>query len=397
MTRTHLPTIAFPIFALSCAAALPAQSYVDLLDSRNAVHPYASVLEIEAGAIGTLAEDSDAAALDIGLDDDISWDGHVYYRNESKGATGNTWQAYGGRDGLFASYTDGKLIGDETLTRFEVHARPWQFYRDGFYEGGDLQKNGFYDGEDYEGYVGFGREAQQGLFIEMGPFYKTLDFKRSKLTGDPSVFTIPDGYDAYGGRLYVEQNTIQLDRRRGTPRDGYSLTLIGEREWNDSRGEFGRTSLFTTELPSAVWRLRGRFEWYIPASDSTAWEVFANGGWQDEKDRVQNSEAQRPLGHQWADAQLRLRMSLGQSLTLTPFFNGQYSRVLNEDGGSSSRDFFIGGGAEVWYHFGETVSMHGFYSYLDNDNRPSILIDEDVHGEHMFYLGFVVRFGTSRR
>jgi hypothetical protein len=392
-----LTTFGLACIAAAAASSAPAQSFSDFVDSRNSVQPYASVLQIEAGAIGSLAEDGDAAALAVGLDDEISWDARVHYRNEGAGSGANTWEAYAGRDGLFASYTDGKLVGDETLTRFEVRARPWQFYRDGYYEDGDLRKNGFYDGEDYEGYVGFGREAQQGLYIELGPFYKTLDFERSELTGDPSVFTIPEGYEAYGGRLYVEQNTVQFDRRRGLARDGYLLTLIGEREWNDSEGAFGRTSLFTTELPSAVWRLRGRVEWYIPSSDAVAWEVFLHGGWHDEQDRVQNAEAQRPLGHHWADAQLRLRMSIGQSMTLTPFVHGQYSKLLEEDGLSSSTDFFFGGGAEAWFHFDQVFSLHGWYSYIDNDNRPSVRIDEDVHGEHMFYLGFVARFGATRR
>ncbi len=376
------------------AAAVPAQSMVDLTDVRNVVRPYASVLEIEGGAVATRTTGSDAKTRGIGLDDAISWDGHVYYRDDSVSSRRGTLEAYAGRDGIFAAFTDGKIVGDDTVTRFEFRGRPWQFYRDGSYERGKFLPNGLYEGSDYEGYVGFGREAQQGLYVELGPYYKQLNFRRSDLT--LPTFTIPEDYAAYGGRLYLEQNTVQMDRRRGMPRDGFALTLIGEREWNDSRGVIG-TAIFSTELPSAVWRARGRLEWYVPSSDDATWEIFATGGWSDEKDRVQNFEGQRPLGNQYADAQLRLRLNLGSSMTLTPFVSGQYSNTLNQFGSSSTREFFLGGGLETYIHFSDSISMHAFYSYLDNDNRPSIRIDEDVHGQNLFYLGFVVRFGASRR
>lgn len=375
------------------ATVASAQSMLDLVESRNVPRAYASVFEVEAGAIGAKANGSDAEAKGIGLDDDISWDGHLYYRDEAVSSRRGTLEAYAGRDGLFAGFTDGKIVGDDTLTRFEFRGRPWQFYRDGFYDDGKFRPNGLYEGSDYEGYIGFGREAQQGLYVELGPFYRQLSFRRSDLT--PTTFTIPEDYAAYGARLYLEQSTMQLDRRRGMPRDGYVLTLVGEREWNDSSGLIG-TGIFSTELPSAVWRARGRLEWYIPSSDDATWEIFANGGWSDEKDRVQNFEGQRPLGSQYADVHLRLRLHLGQSMTVTPFGIGQYSNVLEEDGNSSQRELFWGGGLETYIHFSESISLHGFYSYVDNENRPSIRIDQDLHGEHLFYLGFVVRFGATR-
>jgi len=375
-------------------ARIAAQSFVELTDARNTTNPFSSVLMLEAGAIGVAASPD---ATTRGLDDEIGLDGRAYFRDEAFGSRRGTLEAYAGRDGIFAGYTDGKLVGDATLTRFEVHAQPWQFYRDGFYTNDELRPNGFYDGSSYEGYVGFGRD-QNGLYIEFGPYYKALQFARSRLTDDISnpTFVIPEDYNAYGGRMYLEQNTVQMDRRRGMPRDGYALTIIGEREWNDSRGAFG-TAVFNTELPSAVWRVRGRLEWYIPASDSAIWEVYAHGGWQDELDRVENTQGQRPLGNQWADAQVRLRLHLGRSMTVTPFFEGQYSHVANEFGTSATSDFFIGGGLESYFHFSETLSMHAWYSYLDNENRPSIEIDNDVHGQQMFYLGMVLNFAVKRR
>ena len=48
-------------------------------------------------------------------------------------------------------------------------------------------------------------------------------------------------------------------------------------------------------------------------------------------------------------------------------------------------------------HFSQSLSMHVIYSYLSNDSRPSVTINEDIHGQHMFFAGFVMRFGGSRR
>lgn len=401
MSQTSTARLLAAAFAGIAGAPLAAQSYYDMIDKRNGVHPFASVFQLEAGAIGTRAINNDPSSDPNdpnvrGLDDAISWDGKAYFRDESFGSRRGTLEAYAGRDGLFAGYQDGKILGDDTVTRFEFRGRPWQFYRDGYYDRGKFRKNGSFDGSDYEGYIGFGREAQPGLFVELGPYFRMLDFRTSRLTPDVSLFTVPDGYNAYGGRLYVEQSTAQVDRRRGTVRDGYTLSLTGEREWNDSSGSFGAEA-FKTELPSAVWRVRGRLEWYIPAADSVCWEVFAAGGWHDPKDRLQNIESQRPLGHMWGDVQLRLRFHLGDSMTLTPYVHGQYSRLRTLDGFSATSDYFLGGGVESYLHFSDSISLHGWYSYLGNDNTPSIRIDRDVHGQHMFYLGMVLRLGSSRR
>lgn len=385
------PSLSRFLFAGLAAGPLLGQSFTDLTEARNAPQTWANVFQIELGAIGAWSDDN---VRERGLGDEVSWDARLYYRDESVGSRRGTLEAYAGRDGLFAGYSDGKIIGDDTVTRFEFRGRPWVFYRDAFYDEDDLVPNGYYDGSDYEGYIGFGKEAQQGLYFELGPFYRKLDFARSDLT--PLTFAIPEDFNAYGARLYLEQTTAQIDRRRGLPKDGYTFTVCGEREWNDSDGSFG-TAGFATTLPSAVWRARGRLDWYIQSSDTTCWEVFAQGGWHDEKDRLQNTEGQRPLGNQWADAQLRLRVHLGTSITVTPYFHAQYSRLLDEDGFDSQKDFFFGGGVEGWIHFSDDLSLHSWYSYLDNDNRPSVRIDEDVHGEHMAFVGMVLRIGASRR
>ena len=385
---------ALPVSLLAAAAALDAQSYVDLIDSRNNAQPYRQIFQAELGAIGTQPQGSDPQNDARGLDNAISWDTKLYYRDEQFSSRRGTIEAYAGRDGIYAGFADGNLIGDDTVTRFEFHARPWQFYRDGFYRGDTLVPNGFFEGSDYEGYIGFGRGSSDGLYIEFGPYYKRLQFNASELTFD--TFRVPEGYAAYGGRLYLEQRNVQMDRRRGIAREGFVATLIGEREWNNSRTPFGDDA-FLTELPSAVFRARGRLEWYIPASESVTWEVFVHGGIQDPLDRLQNFEGQRPLGNQWGDGQVRLRSFLSDSFIVTPFAAVQYSNVKGQFGSGSTKEFFFGGGLEAWLHFSEAVSLHGWYSFLNNENRPSIRVDKDVHGESMFYLGMVLRIGGARR
>lgn len=390
MTR-NLPLLAAVV---ACGATATAQSFQQLVDSRNSANPYSSVFQIEAGAIGVQAQGRDANNELRGLEDTISWDGNVYYRDDEFGSRRGTLEAYAGRDGIFASFQDGKLIGDDTVTRFEFRARPWMFYRDGYYEADELRQNGFFEGSEYEGYIGFGREAQDGLYIELGPYYRQHDFERSDLTF--SNYTLPEAYAAYGLRMYLEQRAVQMDRRRGLPQQGFVLTLVGEREWNDSSAPFGQIGFTNTRLPNSAWRARGRLEWYIPASDAATWEVFVNGGIHDEKDRLQSIQGQRPLGNQWADGQLRLRFNIGQSMTLTPFANVQYSRTSKQDGGAT-KDFFLGGGVETYVHFSESLSLHAWYSFVENENRPSVSIEEDLRGEHMWFVGMVLRLGASRR
>lgn len=376
------------------AAPLLAQTYTTMTETRQGATPYKSVLQVEGGAIGTQADPRDEV---VGLDDDISWDGRVYWRNGSVGRRRSTIEAYAGRDGLAGSWQDGKLIGDETVTRVEVRARPWMFYRDGFYDGSDrLRANGFYEGSDYEAYLGFGKDLQPGLYLEFGPYYRSLDFDaRTYTPATVDTFRTPDDHNAYGGRLYIEQATVEYDRRRLMPRQGFVLSLLGEREWNDSDREFG-TDVYATSLASAYWRMRGRLAWYVPATDDLCWEIFGMGGWQDDKDRLQNTEGQRPLGSQWGDAQIRLRIHVGNAFSIAPFVQAQYSRTLAEDGFDTDKNFFFGGGVESWLHFGEAASLRASWSYLDNDNRPSIRIDRDVHGQHMFYVGMVLRLGATR-
>jgi hypothetical protein len=372
--------------------AVPAvgQSFLEVTEVRRPVRPYLSLFQVEAGVIGTVAGTEVPA---VGLEDGFGWDGHVYYHDDNLVDRRGSFTGYAGRDGLCASLADGDLVGDQTTSRLEIRARPWQFYRDGFYRGSAFVPNGIYTSEDYEGYLAFGRELAPGLYGELGGYYRDYSFEATDLTPG---FQIPADYAAYGARLHLEQNTTELDRRRGLPRAGGLAALVVEQEWNDSEGEFGVAG-FTSELPSQVWRARGRYDFYAPASEDTVWEFSLRGAWSDRTDRVQNFEAQRPLGHQWADGALRLRIHFGDAWIVTPFVQGQWSRVAGESGGSSSNEFFFGGGVESWLHLNDAFSLHGWYSFLDNESRPSIETGDDVHGEHMFYLGVVMRFGSQRR
>jgi hypothetical protein len=375
--------------AVVVAGLLHAQSFDDLTTVRNPKLAWSQVFQVKAGVLGAIAGTEDEAA---GLQDDIGWDGHVWYHADG-GGQGGDLDAYAGRDGLYFGMKNGN-DPNATATKLELKARMWPFYREGAYRGDAFVPIGLYEGRDYEAYLGFGREVQSGLFVELGPFYRRQSFDRNKLT-DPG-YTIPDDFNAYGGRLFLEQSTVQFDRRSGLATDGFVATVIGEREWNDSDTEFGSAGL-ETELPSAVWRARARLEWYIAQSDETCWEVFGNASYTDVQDRVYNYDAQRPQGHLWADAQLRFRMRASDSITVTPFAHVQYQQLREEDGAGSDKKAFFGGGIDAWLHVADNISFNAWYSFLDNESRPSVSISEDAHGEHMFFVGVVFQFGAKRR
>ncbi len=358
---------------------------------RNPRLPWSQLLQAKAGVMGSIADSADPAA---GLDDELAVDGSIYYLDDAGGGGGSQFQAYAGRDGVVGSFRDGRIQGGETATRLQIAGRIWPFWREGFYRGDEFVPVGRYEGSDYEVYLGAGREAAQDLFVEMGPFYKRYSFERSDAT-DPT-YTVPEDFAAYGARVFLEHNTVQLDRRTRMPREGFILTALFEREWNDSNGEFG-SAAYQSSLASAYWRGRARMEWYLPEGAESAWEIFAAAGYTDETDRIANYEAQRPQGNLWVDGQLRYRLPIGTSFTISPWFQGQYVKILDESGQSTDEKFFYGFGLEAWMHLSQTVSMNAWYSWLNNESRPSVSVTEDIHGECMFYAGAVVRFGGAAR
>ncbi len=368
-----------------------AQSFDDLATYRNPRLPYRQLLQIESGVMGSMAKEKDPIA---GLDDEIAFDGSVLYHDEAIAGKDGGLDLYAGRDGLLLGFRDGDARGNDTVSRLQITSRIWPFYREGFYRDGSFVPTGQYEGTDYEAYLGFGREAAQDLFVETGPYYRRNEFNENDQTAP--TYTVPNDYAAYGMRIYLEHNTVQVDRRTGMARDGFILTVLIEREWNNSDTEFG-TTVWTSPLPSSVFRGRGRMEWYLPSGTDSAFEIFATGAMAHESDRIVNYDATRPQGNMYGDVQVRYRLPLGDWLSLAPFGHLQYVQAVAENGSDGGDEFFFGGGAEAYVHLGENVSLNAWYSYLDNESRPSVSIQQDIHGEHMFYAGMIVRLGGTRR
>jgi hypothetical protein len=384
MVRTHAGLLA----ALTTSTGLLAQSYDEMNIVRNRVYASDKMFEIKAGMIGEVPSTTDRT---VGLENELGWDGHLYYRGDSlTGHTGKT-EVYAGRDGAILSTRDGNLVGGENTSRLELKARYFPFYREGFYRGHDFVPVGQYEGKDYEVYLGFGKPASEDVMLELGGFWRRNNFSRN---ADTAVnYVIPDNYNAYGVRLYGEQTTLQMDRTRGVPHDGFQATVMVEHEWNDSSRLFGVSGGFQSELPTAVWRGKGHLEWYIPGTDTITWVVYADGQWTDQTDRVINYDAQHPQGNLWADGELRMRWFISDSFVLTPFFQGQFTRILDETGVHDNQKFFAGGGFEMDLLISRAITMNFWYSYLDNESRPPVSTSNDHHGENMFFAGVIMHFG----
>jgi hypothetical protein len=169
------------------------------------------------------------------------------------------------------------------------------------------------------------------------------------------------------------------------------MTLMVERELNDSDGTFG-TPIYMSGLPSAVWRLLGHLEWFHPESDLGVWSFRLDGAWLDENDRVYAAYAQKPIGFLWGDAEIGFRFQFGD-FRVTPFVEGQYIKALEENGVSSNSEVFYGGGARLAFDLSENVSLYADYSYLTNPSRPPVSLQEDTWGEQALFAGVEVMFG----
>lgn len=376
--------------ALSCPM-LHGQTYDELSIFRNRPLPWADALQIKGGAIASIAPEENEFNGNV---DEIGWDGHVFY-HQSKRGTDNAIEAYAGRDGAIASYRNADLLGNQNILRVEGGMRYFPFWREGFYDEDDrFTRTGSYEGSDFDGYVGIGRRLDKDFLIEFGPYVHGYDFEE---TGSTPEFVVPDSFSAYGGRIFFEHNTAEFARTAILPSRGFVATVLVEREWNDSQGEFGTLS-YQSELPEAVWRGRGKLHWYVPAGSSSVWEILLDASFADETDRIVIYDAQEPVpGQTWGDGQLRLRFDAGSSFSIAPFVQLQYTQVLQEDGQGSDKLFFFGGGAEAWLNFSENLSLNAWYSYLNNESRPPVSVSQDVYGEHMFFVGMVLRFTGVRR
>ena len=303
MTLRHLP-LALLVTGLGLCEQAIAQSYSDLTLVRDRSYRFPTVFQVRAGLIGTIPEDTDVAA---GLDEEFGLDGHIFWRVEGIGER-TDMVAYGGRDGAYISLTDTEVVGSNTRSRLEFATRYYGFQREGFYRGDSFVPTGRYESDDYLIRLGFAKEADQGISIEIAPFYKNYSFSRSDQTS--GAYVIPEDYNAYGARLTVEHDTLQFDRSNHRPIQGFLFTLAVEREENDSDELFGIAGTFESRLPSGVWRGQAHLEWFFPSTQSSVWEIEVDGRLSDEADRVANYDAYSPPGHLTVDAELRYRLSL---------------------------------------------------------------------------------------
>ncbi|MEM7199599.1 MAG: hypothetical protein AAF628_04995 [Planctomycetota bacterium] len=379
------------VVLVAVAAPLGAQTYADLTTVRGRPSAWGQVLQVRAGVLGSLAGEEDPA---IGLDDEIGWDGHVYYRQQRFADRQATLDAYAGRDGAYLGVSEGELVGQDTQSRLELTVRYFPFYREGFYRDGDFVPTGRYEGLDYGAQLTFARELSEGLRMEFGPFFRRMTFDRNEDT--PVNYVTPDDFSAYGVRAFLEHGTLVLDRVTGRPRDGFVLTLVGEREQNDASRRFGTVGIFETDLPSGLWRGRGHLEWYYQQSSLATWGLRVDGQISDEKDRVYNYDAQKPQGHLWVDGQLGLRLDFGQALAVEPFAQLQFLRIVDEAGLGTDQETFFGGGVNARFDFGDGLSLVGEYSFLENESRPPVSVTDDTFGEHRFFFGLEVRFAGQR-
>ena len=382
--------IASFVGAILCAVS-SAQTFRDLTTYRNKPSQFAEVFQVRAGVLGGVVGDKNPAA---GLNDKIGWDGHIYYRNDRFAEREALLEAYAGRDGAVINLIEGALAADGQ-SRLELTSRYFQFFREGFYRDGDFIATGRYEGSDYGVGLYVGREIAPELRIEFGGFYRRNEFDRNETTA--ANFEIPDNYNAYGGRVFLEQSTLQLNRLTGRPADGFIMTVVGEREQNDSDSRWGVDGVWETRLPDGLWRARAQLEYYLPASESSAWAIKVKASISDRDDRVNNYDAYQPLGDLWVEGRVGYQIEWGPEFVITPYALGQYLRVPKENGLTSDAEFFFGGGVDMALDFGDSLGLVAEYSYLSNESRAPISTSEDTFGEHQFFAGFQARFGSRRR
>ena len=386
MRRTTVASLSLAL-PLALTAAVPGQTYRELTFVRARPQAAPNLLEVEAGGAWGFPEDKDPS---IGLDDKVGFDGHVYYKHEKIGGRDTNLDAYFGRDGFYLGTVNQQIAGQGNLTRLELAGRLWPFYREGFYRGSDFIPTGRYEGRNYSASLSVGRQLQPGVQLEFGGFYRRNQLSRNRDTA--ASYTQPEDYDAYGGQAWFEQGTLAYSQRHSRPEGGYIMTLGVEREWNDSNGTIGVAGGWQSTLPSAIWRGRGRLEWYTTGESGTV-VLKLDGSLSDSEDRVYNYDAQKPIGHTYVDLDLGFRFDFGESLFLTPAFKGEWVRILDEFGTSTKSKTFIGFGLRAELDLSNAATVIADYSYLGNESRPPVSISEDTFGEHQLFASLRLRFG----
>ena len=368
-------------------------SYRDFTLVRNREQPFKSLLQVRAGYRGV---DAEGENLNTGLKDDAAFDGYLLYHSKDV-AEGEdlALDFYSGLDGSYLGLKNQLFPGrGDAQSRLEIFGRPKAFYREGYYSGGKYLTTGQYEGQDYGTRISTASALDTGMFLDIGLFYRRNEFSRNNQTSPD--FTIPDEFDTYGLDFILEQNTVLLSRDLGLPESGFLMTLLVQYEENGSNRVFGTTS-YASSLPGTLWRGDLHSEFYVPASQSTVWEVIVDGGYYDSSDRVASYHAEHVQGYIWADGTLGLRMNAGDSFVIKPFAQGQFSKILELDGVGSDQEVFWGGGIETSLVFTESMALVMSYSYVDNPSRGHASLDKDLYGEHQFFFGLDVSFGSGYR
>ena len=138
---------------------------------RNREQPERSLLQVRLGLNGGIAEDEDKVN---GNEDAYMAGGFIYYHQV--GVTAKRWvtDAYFGRDGIYLGIKDDVFPGKPEQSRLEIFGRPFSFYRDGYFDDGDFVSTGRYEAKDWGVRLSYGKELDNKLRTEIGPFFQTL-------------------------------------------------------------------------------------------------------------------------------------------------------------------------------------------------------------------------------
>ena len=393
MATTNSQFVLGPLFALlAFAGTAGAQSYRDFLLVRNRPQPHRSLFQVRAGYKAGIAESENQTT---GLVDDDTLDGFVLWHTKNLFEKSNyAMDFYAGLDGIYLGLKDDFFAGKNSQSRIELFGRPKAFYREGYYVNDDYLTTGQYEGQDYGVKLGFAQQLDQGMLFEIGGFFRENKFETNGQTRND--FIIPDDHNEYGVSVVLEQNTLVLDRQLGIPRGGMLFTVAVENARNSSSSTMGFTSGYTSSLPSGFWRGDGHLEFYYPNGKSGVWEIQIDGGYYATDDRVRSYHAEHVQGHQWGDATLGYRFG-STSFILKPYAQLQYSKILQLTGVTSDKEFFYGGGLDISWIFNQNMALVGNYSYVNNPSRPWVALDNDNYGQHQFFIGMDVSFGSGYR
>ena len=375
------------------ATPLTAQNYREYTLVRNRSQPYRTLFQIRAGYRGV---DPEGENLATGQTDDAAFDGFLLYHSKDF-VRGEDWEFdfFAGIDGVYVGLKDQYFPGKRSQSRIELFGRPKAFFREGFYQNDDYLTVGQYEGSDYGVKIATAQALDKGLLFDVGLFFRKNEFSRN---GQTRVdFEIPDDYNAYGIALTLEQNTLVLDRNLGVPQSGMLMSVAVENERNDSNRTWGSSSTYTSSLPSEFWRGELRAEVYFPNGRTGVWEILVDGGYYDTADRVTSYHAEHVQGHLWGDSTLGYRMAFGSSFFVKPFAQFQYAKVLQSNGVSADDETFWGGGVDMSFVFNQNMALVLNYSYVNNPSRPPAGLDNDNYGEHQFFIGMDVSFGSGYR